>query len=318
MRAAPCAPAAMRDAGCGAAAPPLPARRGAGAAPAPPGPPRRGRAVMSARTGRRRRRDGWGGGGGGGADLTARPPEAIGGGGEGARGLAVLNNGRAVARGGARSGADTPGRPAGKSGVARRRPGRGGSACARRGGSSSAGAVGARLSALRPGQPGTRPAAAADRGTLRPPGAERPGPLRGGDGGVGSPRRWRLFSFSPFSLLFSSSFSSPFIFAFFYFRFSVLSLLFRLSFRCPCLSACRRQVPADGRGGTVPCAARRRIPAADGKGAPRRDADSRLRARGAIACGKAGGVRGRAAPTDTNGTAGVVGAAVPGSSRLMS
>lgn len=41
MRAAPCAPAAMRDAGRGAAAPPLPAPRGAGAAPAPPGPPRR-------------------------------------------------------------------------------------------------------------------------------------------------------------------------------------------------------------------------------------------------------------------------------------
>lgn len=33
MRAAPCAPAAMRDAGRGAAAPPLPAPRGAGAAP---------------------------------------------------------------------------------------------------------------------------------------------------------------------------------------------------------------------------------------------------------------------------------------------
>lgn len=39
---------------------------------------------------------------GGGADLTARPPEAIGGRGEGACGLAMLNNGRAAGRGAVR------------------------------------------------------------------------------------------------------------------------------------------------------------------------------------------------------------------------
>lgn len=67
MRAAPCAPAAMRD-----AEPPLhhyPRARGGGRA-RPPGPAPPGRGVMSARSG---------------ADLTARPPEAIGGRGESPR-----------------------------------------------------------------------------------------------------------------------------------------------------------------------------------------------------------------------------------------
>lgn len=93
------------------------AERGGGRA-RPPGPAPPGRAVMSTRSGRGR---------GGGADLTARPPEAIGGRGESPR----IGPAEQWARGGRGAGRTPRGtRP----GAARRRHGRGG--C--RGGSSSA------------------------------------------------------------------------------------------------------------------------------------------------------------------------------------
>lgn len=78
---------------------------------------------------------------------------------------------------------------------------------------------------------------------------------------------FQLFLPSVFHIIFFT----PFIFSFLYFPFSVLDPFFRLLLHClfSWRFWCRRQVPTDGRGGTVPGAAQRGIPAADGKGASR-------------------------------------------------
>lgn len=86
-----------------------------------------------------------------------------------------------------------------------------------RGRSSSAGTEGVRLSALRPGSSGTHPTAAAACGTLGPPGtvpsAVRPVSVHGGDGGIGSPGRWRFVS-ALFALCFPYHFLQAFYFLF--------------------------------------------------------------------------------------------------------
>lgn len=197
----------------------------------------------------------------------------------------MVNNGRAAGRAAVRSGADSPGRPRGK--PAWRGPGGGG-------GSDGAGAPGALRggeaphprgggsSPQRSGQHGTRPP---DPPTARR-GAVRPGPVRGGDGGVGSPRGWTfiLAFFPPFSLLFSLTFISPFIFSLFPFFCSFRSL-------SPFISlSLRSGVPQAGARGRArwgsPWHCAEAHPRGRRAGGSAGDAGSRLRAREAIPCGR--------------------------------
>lgn len=190
-----------------------------------------------------------------------------------------------------------------------------------RGRSSSSGTEGVHLSALRPGSSGAHPTAAAACGTLGPPGtvpsAVRPVSVHGGDGGIGSPSRWRFvsaFFFPLFSILFSSRllFSLSFISLF---MFLSLSFVFHFIVSFAGVSGAAGRCPRTGGAGQSPALHSAASPRQTGRvlrgvwqlKAARLRSEYRLR-----------GVRGSAASTDPNGTAGIIEATIHGSSCAMS